>query len=101
MANMYALRGYVRYDSKGDIIPGTFVLLKNRPSGRFKEVVCPTISDKWAQTPCSTIVGNNLLQDGAGTLLQDGSSNDLDMGTQSNIVLKDFLVDDFLTTDFN
>lgn len=38
MGNRKDLRAYVRYDSSGRVVPGSLVLRRKKPSGKFVEI---------------------------------------------------------------
>lgn len=37
------LKAYVRYDGKNQVVPGSLIFRKKKPSGKFKELVDPSI----------------------------------------------------------
>lgn len=42
MANRKDLRAYIRYDNSGRVVPGSLILRRKKPSGKFKELVDPS-----------------------------------------------------------
>ena len=37
------MKAYVRYDGNGKIVPGSLVIRTKKPSGKFKELVNPSL----------------------------------------------------------
>lgn len=51
---MSNLKAWIRYDSNGRMVPGTMILREKKPSGKFKEMVVPSVDECCSPTTTTT-----------------------------------------------